>query len=108
MTLSPEALYPWLAPGDSPASPAAEPAPALPPVSAVPRLALTVAELAEAVGVSSSTIVGWLRRGEAPPHLRLPGNRLIRFPVASVERWLLDRAADADVDQDPAGDQHEP
>ena len=91
MTVTPEELYPWLV--ESPETPAAVPASVLLPTAAVPKLALSVGELGAAVGVSASTVNGWLRRGEAPPHLRLPGGRLLRFPIAAVEAWLLERAA---------------
>lgn len=98
MTIRPEEFYPWLGTDAPEASPAAEPVPAL-SAAPVPRLALTSAELGIALGVSQSTIAGWLRSGDAPPYVRLPGGRLVRFPVALAERWLAERACGAVDDQ---------
>ena len=89
------------APVPEPPRPALSPAP-------VPRLALSIREVASALGVSVATVQSWQRAGIAPPSFVLPATKRRLFPLLAVERWLLDRAAEAGVDQDPVGDQHEP
>jgi len=90
--------YPWEQPATSkPAAVPEPPRPALSPAP-VPRLALSIKELSAALGVSMATIQSWQRAGIAPPSFVLPATKRRLFPVASVERWLLDRAAEADVD----------
>ena len=63
--MKPSELCPWLVTDGDEQAPAADraPVPALPAVSAVPKLALTARELAAALGVSPSTVAGWLRAG---------------------------------------------
>ena len=51
---------------------------------------LTVREVADLVGVSSETVLRWIRRGELPA-IRLPGGA-IRIREDELERWLEERA----------------
>jgi excisionase family DNA binding protein len=51
---------------------------------------LTAREVAVLVGVSSETVLRWVRRGELPA-IRLPGGAL-RFPAQAIEKWLAARA----------------
>lgn len=60
------------------------------PTSPIPRLALSVRELAESLGVSERTVAGWTASGEGPPSLTM--GRLRLYPVAAVQTWLLARA----------------
>ena len=63
------------------------------PVATVPRLALSMREVAESLGVSERTVAQWVSAGVAPPSFRQ--GRLRLFPVAAVEAWLLDRTREA-------------
>jgi excisionase family DNA binding protein len=85
--------YPWQQADPSKPS-AAVPDPPRPKVQAepIPRLAISIPELAAALSVSTGTVQGWLRNGTAPPHIRTPEGRRILFPVKAVELWLLDCA----------------
>ncbi len=51
---------------------------------------LTARNLADALGVSTETVLRWRRRGELPA-IRLPGGA-IRFREDEIEGWLKDRA----------------
>jgi excisionase family DNA binding protein len=51
---------------------------------------LTTREVAELLGVSTETVLRWVRRGELPA-IRLPGGAL-RFPEATLYAWLAERA----------------
>jgi excisionase family DNA binding protein len=50
---------------------------------------LTAREIAERVGVSSETVLRWVRRGEIPA-IKLPGGA-IRFSAGEFEAWLKAR-----------------
>lgn len=56
----------------------------------VGRLALSVEEFAQAVGLSAWTVHELCRRGQIP-HVRIGKRRLI--PVATAIRWLDEKAA---------------
>ena len=51
---------------------------------------MTVAELAEMLGVPVATLYGWRSRGEGPPGYRI--GRHVRYRRALVETWLVSRA----------------
>lgn len=51
---------------------------------------LTAREVAERVGVSTETILRWVRRGELTA-IRLPSGAL-RFPEPMLVQWLTERA----------------
>lgn len=61
-------------------------------VDPVPRLALRPREAARALGVCEKTLWSLTRAGRVP-HLRI-GTAVI-YPVADLERWLAERAAEA-------------
>ena len=50
---------------------------------------LTTREVAELLGVSSESVLRWVRRGDLPA-IRLPGGA-IRFRPDDIEAWLADR-----------------
>jgi excisionase family DNA binding protein len=52
---------------------------------------LTVAELAEVIGVPVKTVYRWRHRGEGPPPIRV--GRYLRFDPTDVNRWLDARKA---------------
>lgn len=54
-------------------------------MDAVDRL-MTLAELAEMLGVPVNTVYGWRCRGQGPPGYRI--GRHIRYRRAAVEAWL--------------------
>ncbi len=47
---------------------------------------MTLAELAEMLGIPVNTLYGWRCRGEGPPGYRI--GRHIRYRRAAVEEWL--------------------
>ncbi|WP_041791787.1 helix-turn-helix domain-containing protein [Microlunatus phosphovorus] len=47
---------------------------------------MTLAELAEMLGIPVNTLYGWRCRGEGPPGYRI--GRHIRYRRAAVETWL--------------------
>jgi excisionase family DNA binding protein len=51
---------------------------------------LTAREVAELLGVSSETVLRWIRRGDLAAY-RLPGGAL-RFRSEDLDQWLADRA----------------
>jgi excisionase family DNA binding protein len=51
---------------------------------------LTARAVAEVLGVSTETILRWVRRGELPA-IRLPSGAL-RFPLATLDEWLAAHA----------------
>ena len=63
------------------------------PVAKVPRLALSMREVAESLGISQRTLAGWVADGTAPPSFHR--GRLRLFPVAALEAWLLNQAREA-------------
>lgn len=62
-----------------------EPTPTLAPV---PRLALTIAQAAEAVGLSGRTLEELIRTGALRP-VRV--GRRVLLPVRELERWLAEQ-----------------
>jgi len=50
---------------------------------------LTVAELAELLGVPVKTVYRWRHQGEGPQPMRV--GRFLRFDPADVSRWLETR-----------------
>jgi predicted DNA-binding transcriptional regulator AlpA len=50
-------------------------------------------QLAERFGTTPQAIYSWRVRGEGPPFVRMPGNR-IRYRVADVEAWENSRLMD--------------
>ncbi len=60
-------------------------------VAPIPRLALRLAEAAEAIGVSDKTLSGWIKSGDGPPHVRRNG--VLMFPVDGLRTWLMQQAA---------------
>jgi hypothetical protein len=59
----------------------------------VPRLAISAAEVAAALGVGLSTLSAWQREGIAPPSIVIKGGRRRLYPVDSVRAWLRDLAS---------------
>lgn len=60
----------------------------------LPRIALSITEFCDAVGISRPTFYLMERRGEGPPVVRLsPGKRVV--PVDAVRDWLRSRAGKA-------------
>lgn len=60
-----------------------------PPGPAVPRLALTRQEAADALGIGLTTF-----KEQVQPHLRIVRRGKVRMiPVAELQRWLDDNAA---------------
>ena len=51
---------------------------------------LTAREVGEVLGVSTETVLRWVRQGKLPA-IRLPGGA-IRFREQEVEAWLAERA----------------
>jgi excisionase family DNA binding protein len=51
---------------------------------------LTAREVAELLGVSTETILRWVRRGELTA-IRLPGGAL-RFQSDALDAWMIERA----------------
>lgn len=49
---------------------------------------LTVAELAEYLGVARHTVYQWRYRGEGPPGFRLGGRGQVRYRESEVIAWL--------------------
>ena len=47
---------------------------------------MTLAELADMLGVPVNTLYGWRCRGEGPPGYRI--GRHVRYRRATVEEWL--------------------
>jgi excisionase family DNA binding protein len=47
---------------------------------------MTLAELAEMLGIPVNTLYGWRCRGEGPPGYRI--GRYVRYRRAAVETWL--------------------
>lgn len=47
---------------------------------------MTVADLAEMLGIPINTLYGWRCRGEGPPGYRI--GRYVRYRRAAVEAWL--------------------
>lgn len=54
---------------------------------------MTMAELAEMLGVPVNTIYGWRCRGEGPPGYRI--GRHVRYRRDAVEEWLEAKTDDA-------------
>jgi excisionase family DNA binding protein len=46
-------------------------------------------EVAERLGISTSTLGAMVREGEAPPHLRVASR--LRFPESGVDEWIARR-----------------
>lgn len=107
--MTPKIRYPWMV---QPGKPAPVPDPPRPKVVPAPveRTALSLHEAAASIGVSPSTLAGLGPDG--PPSFVLPRRKRRIYPVEALRRWLAScaaqAAAEAGVDQDPAGDQHEP
>lgn len=68
-------------------------------IAPVPRLALSIDELAAALGVSPRTIATWVKDGSAPPSF-IQG-RLRLFPTDGVSNWLAQQVQDADSNGTP-------
>lgn len=61
-------------------------------MAAIPRLALRPAEAARALGIGERSLWALAAKGEIP-FARLGSLRV--FPVAVLEKWLAERAAEA-------------
>lgn len=57
--------------------------------TAVPRLALTAAEAAQAIGVAPKTLRNWRNRGQGPAFRRVSPT-LVLYRVADLEKFLAD------------------
>ena len=55
--------------------------------SAVPQIALRTDEVARALGVSASCVRRLVRDTDIPA-VRLPGSRVIIFPVREIQEWI--------------------
>ena len=84
-TSKPKILFPWLQQPNEQLSATPPPAQNVEPV---PRLALTVHEVAMALGISVGTLNKLVQSGKGPPSFIVPGGRLRRFPTDAVRRWL--------------------
>ncbi len=62
---------------------------AVQPPAPVPQLTYTQAQAAQAIGVSTKTLQRWTQQGKVP-HFR--EDRVLRYPVKALERWLNDKA----------------
>jgi excisionase family DNA binding protein len=51
---------------------------------------MTAREVADLLGVSTETVLRWVRQGKLPA-IRLPGGA-IRFAEHAIEAWLAERA----------------
>lgn len=56
---------------------------------------LTTRDVAGRLGVSTETVLRWVRRGELPAH-RLPGG-MLRFAEVDLDAWLAQRATGTDA-----------
>lgn len=70
-----------------------------PPAGTIPRLALSVRETAEALGISERTLAAAVQAGTAPPSFLF--GRLRLFPVRAVDRWLQDQVRDGEDTDGP-------
>lgn len=57
----------------------------------VPKVALTVPEVCQAVGVGKTTAYGWVRDGLLP---RVPHTERVLIPTAALEAFVLGRRID--------------
>lgn len=57
-----------------------------------PRLALTSADAAAAIGIDPGTLRNWRSQGRGPAYVRISGNKIL-YRVADLEAWLDDQAA---------------
>lgn len=71
------------------------------PVAEVPRLALSIRELATSLGVSARSVAGWVADGTGPPSF--VQGRLRLFPLDTAREWLEQRARASEQD-DTDGD----
>jgi excisionase family DNA binding protein len=53
-------------------------------VNATPLL--TIEEVAELIGVHSSTLRAWRRKGIGPAYIK--GPRIVRYSMAAVQEWI--------------------
>ena len=83
-TYKPKILFPWL---QKPNEQLSAPPPAQ-NVEPVPRLALTIHEVAMALSISVGTLNKLTQSGKGPPSFIVPGGRLRRFPTDAVRRWV--------------------
>lgn len=54
---------------------------------------MTLADLAEYLGVATRTIYQWRVRGEGPPSYRLGPGGVVRYTKADVDAWLDEQRA---------------
>ena len=47
---------------------------------------LTIEEVAELIGVYSSTLRAWRRKGIGPAYIK--GPRIVRYSIAAVQEWI--------------------
>ncbi|MFO1434559.1 MAG: helix-turn-helix domain-containing protein [Candidatus Competibacteraceae bacterium] len=47
---------------------------------------LTIEEVAELIGVHSSTLRAWRRKGIGPAYIK--GPRIVRYSMAAVQQWI--------------------
>ena len=47
---------------------------------------LTIEEVAELIGVHSSTLRAWRRKGIGPAYIK--GPRIVRYSMAAVQEWI--------------------
>jgi excisionase family DNA binding protein len=59
---------------------------------------LTARQVADMIGVSTETVLRWVRRGTLPA-LRLPGGA-IRFHPEALDAWFEERATSVDTASD--------
>lgn len=104
--------YPWMQGPSSKPAPVPEPPRPKLAVAPVERLGLSLHEAAAAIGVSASTLAALTKAGDGPPSFRLHRRKRRIYPTDSLRAWLAkcaaEAAAESDIDQDPAGDRHEP
>ena len=84
-TYKPKILFPWL---QKPNEQLSAPPPPAQDVEPVPRLALTIHEVAMALSISVGTLNKLIQSGKGPPSFIVPGGRLRRFPTDAVRRWI--------------------
>lgn len=65
--------------------------------AADPQILLSTRQVAALIGVESSTLAVWRRRGIGPPWYRLQGH-LVRYDRVALLVWLRSQAAEKSMD----------
>jgi excisionase family DNA binding protein len=97
----PKILYPWLQKPNEQLSAPPPPPPPAQNVEPVPRLALTIHEVAMALSISVGTLNKLVQSGKGPPSFIVPGGRLRRFPTDAVRRWVNAQVGETEPSIEP-------